>query len=197
MLNKYYKMGLAAATCTLLGMSAANAAVTITFTESGGNVIATGVGTVNLVGLGSPNSPTFRASVAGGSGTQVFVGPTIEVPVTTYFGVGGPTNWGPGFFFDFASSGSGDLFGIAGNGDFSQLVVPAGYVSGSPLSGSAEWTSASFSSLALTPGSYVYTWGDGVTEDSLTVNIGAIPEPSGALLGCLGVLALLRRKRSI
>jgi hypothetical protein len=48
----------------------------------------------------------------------------------------------------------------------------------------------------LTPGIYVYTWGSGPTADSLTINIGVVPEPaSAALIAAPVAIAALRRRR--
>gem|GEM_PF-2440192 len=55
MLNKYKKMGLAAAACMLLGISASQAQVTLTFQQVGNDVTATWSGTFSLGGI-SPSS---------------------------------------------------------------------------------------------------------------------------------------------
>jgi hypothetical protein len=63
----------------------------------------------------------------------------------------------------FASSGSGDIFGLFFNS--MQLVVPGGYVKGAPLSGTSTYSGESFSSLGMEMGSYSWTWGSGDTAD--------------------------------
>jgi hypothetical protein len=76
------------------------------------------------------------------------------------------------------------------------LNLPNGYVSGSPLSATSTYTSQTFASLGLTPGTYTWTWGSGPTADSFTVQIGAVPEPTSSLLVCLSlVFAALQRRR--
>jgi hypothetical protein len=81
--------------------------------------------------------------------------------------------------------------------------VPANYVSGIVLSGSATYNQATLVTLFVTPGTYVWTWGEGANQN-FTLQIGpvGVPGPSVpdggstvSLLGCglLG-LAALRRK---
>jgi hypothetical protein len=64
-------------------------------------------------------------------------------------------------------------------------------VSGAPLSGTATWAGATLSSLGLTLGTYNYTWGSGPTADTLTVNIGTVPEPTSLWLGVIGSVAVI------
>ena len=47
-----------------------------------------------------------------------------------------------------------------------ELLVPLGYVSGSPLTGTATWTNQTIAGMGFTPGSYLYTWGSGANADS-------------------------------
>ena len=72
----------------------------------------------------------------------------------------------------FVHLGVGFMFG-------GYLMVPLSYVSGAPL-GDSETTFAgtSFAALGLLPGRYVWSWGDGVTADTLTVQVGAPPPPA-------------------
>jgi hypothetical protein len=102
-----------------------------------------------------------------------------------YTGVNTPASFGPGGF-TFASSNSGGLLEIIGNG----LDVPAGYVSGTMISGSSTYVGQTLASLGLTPGKYVDTWGEGADADSLTINIAGIPEPSTWGMMALGFAAL-------
>lgn len=188
MKRKYNNMmGLAAAACMLLVMSAANAAVTITITESGSDVVATGAGTINMNGLtllapGGPAALTLPSSsvlVLGQGGSNIYT------PASNP-----NSGLGPGAAMVDATSASGMNFGMGGGG---VMFVDMNYVSGTEFTTSATWANASLASLGLTPGTYQYSWGSGADIDTLTVNI--IPEPSTALLGILGSLALLRRRR--
>jgi len=92
---------------------------------------------------------------------------------------------------------SGDTVGIAGSLG-QQLFVPVGYVSGNPLTDSMIFNNATFASLGVTPGTYVWSWGDGANQ-RFTLRIGAAGVPHGSstvsLLGfALLGLAALRRK---
>jgi hypothetical protein len=162
--------------------------------ESGGNVVATGSGTINTTDL------TFNG---GGSfaGTQNFrpdlgvalFGPTDLVHVDLFLGISGPSSFGSGIG-DFADSGTGDFVGVLGP---QQLVVPANYVSNSQLSSSTFFSGSTFSSLGLTTGTYVWTWGSGANADSFTMNIvSSVPEPASLVMLGMGSLAILGYARS-
>ena len=79
------------------------------------------------------------------------------------------------------------------------LGVPHGYVSGATLSDSMTFNNATFASLGVTPGTYVWTWGTGLENQNFTLVIGGAGVPDGgstvSLLGfvLLG-LAAVRRK---
>jgi hypothetical protein len=74
--------------------------------------------------------------------------------VDHYFGISGPTSFGSGN--TSFTIGGGDTVCISGA--FKTLFVPQGYVSG-PLSSSVTWDNASFASLGVTPGTYVWPVG--------------------------------------
>jgi hypothetical protein len=77
------------------------------------------------------------------------------------------------------------------------LVVPEGYVSGSQLSDTDTYFDETIAQLGLAPGIYNYTWGSGATADSLTINIGVVPEPASVAVVAIPALALLRRRRRV
>ncbi|MGH9622633.1 MAG: hypothetical protein ACRD45_23370 [Bryobacteraceae bacterium] len=167
----------------------------MTLEQSGTNVVATGSGTVDLAGLtlrGNSNGPPFvyplSAALVEGNGGAYDVYTAISEPAT--FGPGVPTA---------ASNGTGDPLAV--DGSFSQIAVPQGYLSGTPLSSTATFDSTTLAALGVTPGVYTYTWGSGTDADSLTLYAGvpAVPEPAPALLLILGAagLALLRYGRVI
>jgi hypothetical protein len=111
-------------------------------------------------------NPSFGSINSGSSGRADF-----------YYGATGPASFGSGGA-SFASSASGDAFGVTSSIG-TAIIVPAGYASGTALSGSVTYVGQTFASLGLTPGTYTYTWGSGPTADSLAVKIGAaaVPEP--------------------
>lgn len=160
----------------------------IKFAEQGSDVVATGSGAVDLTGLtyGGINRPNGTWLVA--------VGPilTMEDGVSSmdsYFGATGPTDLGPGNFSAVGTFGGGDNVSVIGT----SFLLPLGYVSGSPLANSATWGSATFASLGVTPGSYVWTWGSGA-EQSITIQIGDVPVnrvPEPPALGVFGLSVLL------
>ena len=103
-----------------------------------------------------------------------------------------PSNFGSGVGGTVpASAYSGNLFGF----DYGSLVVPSGYTSGSPLSGTATFGNKTFADIGITPGTYTWT----VPNDSITLNINnasAVPEPSTYALLCisLGVVGYARKR---
>jgi hypothetical protein len=167
-------------------------AYTVRLKEVGANVVANGSGAINLAGL------TFTGLTSSSAGMN----PSIaDLAVATglqdqYQGFSGPLSFGPGGI-TFANSNSGDAVTlIGGMTSFSGLFVPQGYVSGGALSSSSTYNNATFDSLGVTPGTYVWSWGDG-TNQSIMLHIGAVPD-AGSTVSLLGFallsLAALRRK---
>jgi hypothetical protein len=81
----------------------------------------------------------------------------------------GPANFG---------SGGQTLPGIDGGPavglifDLAEIVLPKGYTNNSTLTDSAIYGTATFASLGVTPGTYVWTWGTGANQ-SFTIQVGA------------------------
>ena len=172
-------------------------AYTVRLQQTGANVVANGSGPINLTGLafvgpfgpapGIRGNPAYIMTGAGaGSGAG---------EVDGYRGFTGPASFGSGGFFA-ANTSSGDFVGINIPGG---LFVPNGYVSGAALSDSMTVNNATFASLGVTPGTYIWSWGTGLPNQNFTLIIGGVGVPDGgttiSLLGCalLG-LAALRRK---
>jgi hypothetical protein len=186
-----------AVTASLFSVRPAQAYM-VTINQVGSNVVVTGFGAFNLTGL------TFAGGgfVATGS-----IGPNIAVltvadgtSLSQYTGFSGPSSFGPGTITN-ASSDSGDSVSIIGAGIFPGpgIFLPAGYVSGTALSGSSTYNSATFASLGVTPGRYTWTWGTGLPNQNFTLQIGPVAGPrvpdggsTVCLLGCalLGLAAL-------
>ena len=116
----------------------AKAAYTVTFSQVGADVDASGGGTIDLNGLtfitsGSTTpevAPAFATEATGAAGA-----------VNEYSGASGPVSFGSGVFTS-ATTGTGDLVGIQ------QLIgepagfvfVPTNYASGATLSDTAAYT---------------------------------------------------------
>jgi hypothetical protein len=183
---------LALAVCLAAAAGPARAAYTVTFSQLGPDVVASGGGTIDLGGL------TFVTTGA----TMPEVAPTFATEATgvagnvdEYAGASGPLSFGPGVFTS-ATSATGDLVGIQqiiGQPGF--IVVPTGYASGAPLSDTALYAGKSFATLGLTPGVYLYTFGSGGNADTFTIDV-AVPEPASlALLAAVLGLGLAARRR--
>ncbi len=169
----------------------ASAAFVFRLEQVGASVVVYGSGTLDTSGLITYGSggesaeidPTVGLFSAGTSGI-----------CTGYTTISGPTQLGPGTEPIPATSGSGDIVGV---GAGVSLVVPEGYVSGSQLSDTDTYFDETIAQLGLAPGIYNYTWGSGATADSLTINIGVVPEPASVAVVAIPALALLRRRRRV
>lgn len=169
-----------------LSVRPAQATYIVTLEQFGSNVVATGSGAIDLTGLSFSNqlSPVF-AALAPNHG-EITTGQPGS-PVDVYVGFTGPTAFGSGSG-TLATGGSGDFVGIVGKGFFgggSLFFVPHSYVSGTPLSDSATYNNATFNSLGVTPGTYVWTWGTGPDQKfTLDAVAPAVPD-TGSTLGLL------------
>ena len=176
----------------LIPITAADAAFVFTATQAGQDVLVVGSGTLNISALSLQGTTSDYAEIQA-SGPLFLGGPTHFTPVQGFSGLVGPTNLGGSMPLPAqgALTGSGSIVGIV----VGFLEVPNGYVSGTFLSDMDTYNAPSFAALDLVPGSYVYTWGSGPTGDSLTINIGTVPEPASlAMIGIPATLALLRRR---
>ena len=173
----------------------AHSGIMMSAQQVGNDVIISGSGTVNLADLTfDRNFATF--SLVHSTAAAVKIGADNDLDV--YGSVMGPTSFGTLDSIIAADSQSGDGMYIFGGGAF--LLVPEGYVSGDPLSGSSTWNDATLASLGLTEGVYEWTWGSGDNADSWTFTIGdgnVVPEPTSAIvwgmLAGIGMLTVRRR----
>jgi hypothetical protein len=177
--------------------TASHASFVATFEQVGSNVVVTGSGSFSAATF-SGITPA-RAAVDGGIGPNepggqsfLFIGPvspTITVDNRYLIGVNGPFTFGTGItsFDAFPSAGSGPVVGIVPvdsthNPNLpSSVVLPLNYVFGTALNDSMTWDNATFASLDLTPGTYVYTIGT-ADIDTFTIRFDtAVTEPSDGL----------------
>jgi hypothetical protein len=175
------------------GLSAppAQATFIVTLEQEGSNVVATGSGTIDLAGL-CCILPGAGIGAIGPAAGLINVGPSSLEPTDYYSGLfSGPTGFGTGLALTFASSGSGDAVGYFGQ----ELYVPEGYVSVSALKDSSTYDNQTLSSLGLTPGVYVQTFG--ANTDRFIVDVVSAQEPASALLlgAPLGLVMLLAARR--
>jgi hypothetical protein len=185
--NTAISLGAAALALTAGPAAPAQAAYVVTLEQVGANVVATGSGTLNLAGLNFSSTGHDQAGLLPREAI-IITGPATQTPNDNYTGFTGPTSFGSGLGGD-ANTGSGSSVDIRGLPP-SELTVPAGYVSGNPLSDTATYDNATFSSLGVTPGTYKWTWGTGANADSFTLQIGAVPEPASLALLAVGLAGL-------
>ena len=159
----------------------------VTLQQVGPNVVATGSGSIDLTGLTPAGSGQNIAGELIPNGPTVLVGSGND---DFYTGFSEPGKFGSGGVID-ANSNSGSSVGIA-----AVLLVPSGYISNTPLSPSTSmYDNATFSSLGVTPGTYVWTWGAFAPTQKFTLDV--VPEPSSLLLLALGVILLNAKLRAL
>ncbi len=154
---------------------AAHAAYTITIQQSGANVVASGSGTINTAALAIMSSNIPLAHNINSTNATVVVGGGGNID--QYKTISPPSNFGSTTASaTTANSGTGSMFGV--NGKSASLYVPTGYVSGTFISGTSQWNTATLSTLKLSTGTYTYTWGSGANADSVIVKILGAPSLS-------------------
>ena len=126
--------------------------------EVGSAVIAKGGGAIDLTDLTKLDTGQIEQTVSAIAPVHgaISTGPTNPQEVDVYtellgatdFGSTGPVN---------ADSGEGDIAGIIGFSGV--LLVPHGYISGTPLSDTATYLDRTFLTLGAIPGIYEWEWG--------------------------------------
>lgn len=202
------RISITAAACLLSGAAApAQSAVVVTIKQVGQDVVVSGSGTIDLDGLiagvdGGINGHMWP--LRGGLIIGRVISSTTMNNVTAYRGAIGPAVFGGGSY-SLVDLHLGDTFGVINAFPTTEpgiIFVPPGYASGAFLSGSATYLNNTLASIGVTPGSYVYSWGDRSGFDTFTINVlDGVPEPrSWALMvGGFGLMgaAARRGKRAV
>jgi hypothetical protein len=188
-------LGLLAATL-ILSVAEANASVIFTLQLVGDDYVMTGSGTLDLTGFTA--SHTFSIDPQISAKTFFLVGAKGQT-FQEYDGpITGPTSIGPGDFHGLlADSGTGDLFGMGFMAGDQSIPLPVGYVSGQALSGTATYVHRLLFPNVITPGTYVWTLGNGDTITLDAISAVAAPEPTTLALVATGVLGLVSRRRRV
>lgn len=172
---------LLAAVLTVGTAPVTRAAVIVTLGESGGDVVATASGSLDLSGLRFVEAASYPLAIYPAV-AAITLGPAWD-SVENYDGLTAwPTSFGSGG--NTAPDSSSGFFFAVGENTF---AIERFYVNFSPISGSSTWLNTSLEQLGVTPGTYTWSW----TADSITLNV--VPEPSTDVIMILaGLVAACR-----
>jgi len=147
----------------------------VTIVESGGNVVMSASGSLNIndLTLVNPSAGPFGGGGIGIGSAEFLMVITSGLSGAQYSGfTTTPSNFGTGGGAS-STSASGNIFGVLETVPGTKsLIVPTGYTTGTAISSTQTFSGATFSSLGLTPGTYTYTWGSGANADSINVVVG-------------------------
>jgi hypothetical protein len=163
--------------------SAATAPFSVSFVESGSNILMSYSGTLDLTGLDFVQNTTSGSGGVGPAQGAFGIGPTGALDVSLYTGAtfSYPSNFGTGGGSPSSVTGTGDYFGVfSGLYPTNTLVVPSGYTSGNFIQGTTTLSASTFSSLGMSAGTYNYNWGAGAGQSFvLTIGgAGVTPTPT-------------------
>lgn len=151
-------------------------AIYITVKEVGGDVVFSGTGTANVTDLSASGTANLAGlSTRPSSGRIVY---TVFNPTyNQYFGITGPSSFGTGTSIGGPTSGTAPITD-------SVVLIPGSnaiyFATGgtNSCSGTITYGSTTLATLGMTVGTYVWTWGSGANQDSLTLQIGELPTPT-------------------
>lgn len=177
----------------------AKASLIINLVDQGnGSLLMTYSGSINMATLGGPVAVNYNQGTPMFSAFQGYlrIGSFVDLyntgstsPQST-FGTGGQIV--PTFVSNSSNAFAADFVAKT-------LSVPTGYVSNSPIAGSATF-SGTLSSNGINAGTYMYSWGSGITE-SVVLNVSSVvPEPGSMAVLAIGSIAsgfAYRRRRKM
>lgn len=170
----------------------AQAAAIMRFTDTGTGVSGVLSGSLDLTGLGP--SGLFGAAVGMESSTgRIGFGAAGATQLLYDSVLSGPASFGTGMVVGGSSLGDAVFLG----GDLGDLYLPSAYASGGALNATLSFAGATYASLGVGPGDFVYVLDSG---DTLTVRfetLAAVPEPATVgLVGLALAAAFAGRRRS-
>ncbi|MFN8765897.1 MAG: PEP-CTERM sorting domain-containing protein [Pirellulaceae bacterium] len=187
--------------------SSAQAGLIFTVKEVGPNIQVTVKGSIDtsgwsLQGVAASNPFVRQDSIAAGIGLQQRVDSTVQAVSggASTLAVFPSMNWG--FNQPMPGTAKGSLVQFAQNG-YGQwiLYLPAGYVSNTPVNGSAVYANLSYASLGIVKNKTYWTWHlDGIPgSDTKAVTVWATPEPTSMAMWGMGAVAAtwVRRRRRL
>ena len=163
--------------------SGATAPFSVSFVESGSNILMSYSGTLDLTGLDFVQNTTSGSGGVGAAQGAFGIGPSGALDISLYTGAtfSYPSNFGTGGGGPSSVTGTGDYFGVfSGLYPTNTLVVPTGYTSGNFIQGTTTLSGSSFTSLGINTGNYNYSWGAGAGQSFvLTIGgAGVTPTPT-------------------
>jgi hypothetical protein len=161
--------------------SEATAPFSVSFVESGSNILMSYSGTLDLTGLDFVQNTTSSSGGVGAAQGAFGIGPSGALDISLYTGAtfSYPPNFGTGGGGPSSVTGTGNYFGVfSGLYPTNTLVVPTGYTSGNFIQGTTTLSGSSFTSLGINTGDYTYSWGAGAGQ-SFVLTIGGVgPTPT-------------------
>jgi len=163
--------------------SGATAPFSVSFVESGSNILMSYSGTLDLTGLDFVQNTNPGSGGVGVAQGAFGIGPSGVPNVSLYTGAtfSYPSNFGDGGGGPSSVTGTGDYFGVfSGLYPTNTLVVPTGYTSGNFIQGTTTLSGSSFTSLGMNTGNYNFSWGAGAGQSFvLTIGgAGVTPTPT-------------------